>query len=182
LTAFSGGNGSSESRQPRQPVLPYELPDIFSADEFGRAWRQVQERDVAGTLMVLAPTPGIPEAKKPRQLPIAMARRRCGRSQGCVSARGGIECLMVLCYLRPRKSRVFSLGDRSEGRAARWPSKPRSLHRAAGFFRLPPVLFVRPRGPYAAGWSLNGAAVMVGSSGKVALITGATGQDGAYLR
>src|SRR5262245_55557430 len=31
----------------RQPVLPHELPDIFLAVEFGRAWRELQERDVA---------------------------------------------------------------------------------------------------------------------------------------
>jgi hypothetical protein len=31
----------------RQPVLPHELPDIFLAVEFGRAWRQLQEPDVA---------------------------------------------------------------------------------------------------------------------------------------
>jgi hypothetical protein len=27
----------------RQPVLPHELPDIFLAVEFGRAWRELQE-------------------------------------------------------------------------------------------------------------------------------------------
>ena len=30
----------------RQPILPHELPDIFLAVEFGRAWRELQEGDV----------------------------------------------------------------------------------------------------------------------------------------
>src|SRR2546421_12822513 len=34
----------------RQPVLPHELPDIFLAVEFRRAWRKLQERDVAWNL------------------------------------------------------------------------------------------------------------------------------------
>ena len=34
----------------RQPILPHELPDIFLAVEFGRAWRELQERDVAWNL------------------------------------------------------------------------------------------------------------------------------------
>jgi hypothetical protein len=34
----------------RQPVLSHELPDIFLAIEFGRAWRKLQERDVCSKL------------------------------------------------------------------------------------------------------------------------------------
>src|SRR5215467_12736059 len=41
----------------RQPVLSHELPDIFLAVELGRAWRELQERDVARTLDGLRPMP-----------------------------------------------------------------------------------------------------------------------------
>ena len=41
----------------RQPVLTHELPDIFLAVELGRAWRQLQERDVAWNLEGLGTMP-----------------------------------------------------------------------------------------------------------------------------
>ena len=41
----------------RQPVLPHKLPDIFLAVEFGRAGRQLQERDVAWNLEGLGAMP-----------------------------------------------------------------------------------------------------------------------------
>src|SRR5438132_12871236 len=41
----------------RQPVRPHELPDIFLAVEFGCAWRELQERDVAGNLEGLGAMP-----------------------------------------------------------------------------------------------------------------------------
>src|SRR5258708_37940185 len=41
----------------RQPVLPHKLPDIFLAVEFGRACRQLQERDVACNLEGLGAMP-----------------------------------------------------------------------------------------------------------------------------
>jgi hypothetical protein len=41
----------------RQPVLPHELPNIFLAVEFRRAWRELQERDVAWNLEGLGAMP-----------------------------------------------------------------------------------------------------------------------------
>ena len=41
----------------RQPVLSHELPDIFLAVEFGCAWRELQERDVAWNLEGLGAMP-----------------------------------------------------------------------------------------------------------------------------
>ena len=41
----------------RQPVLSHELPDIFLAVELGRAWRELQERDVARNLEGLGAMP-----------------------------------------------------------------------------------------------------------------------------
>src|SRR5262249_45449984 len=38
-------------------VLPHELPDIFLAIEFGCAWRELQERDVAWNLEGLGAMP-----------------------------------------------------------------------------------------------------------------------------
>src|SRR5262245_50996534 len=48
---------SSKDLKIRQPVLPHELPDIFLAVEFGCAWRQLQERDVAWNLEGLGAMP-----------------------------------------------------------------------------------------------------------------------------
>ena len=61
----------------RQPVLPHELPDIFLAVEFGRAWRQLQERDVAWNLEGLgAMPPGLIEEENSVR-PIRRMRLGC---------------------------------------------------------------------------------------------------------
>ena len=41
----------------RQPVLPHELPDVFSAVEFGCARRELQGRDVVWNLEGLSAMP-----------------------------------------------------------------------------------------------------------------------------
>jgi hypothetical protein len=41
----------------RQPVLPHELPNIFLAVEFRRAWRKQQKRDVVWNLEGLGAMP-----------------------------------------------------------------------------------------------------------------------------
>ena len=62
----------------RQPVLPHELPDIFLAVEFGRAWRELQKRDVAWNLEGLGAMP--PGASKLSMSLAKSASERVNRS------------------------------------------------------------------------------------------------------